>query len=107
MKSSFIDKVLERLDNLSSRQVEVVVDRLAREKGLLEQVLEALQEGVILFDSEGITMFINLAAEKMFGVTGQGCRHAAAHSGVCQWNQSVADEWGRQRTTRIFLRISG
>ena len=73
MKSSFIDKVLARLDNLSSRQVEVVVDRLAREKGLLEQVLEALQEGVILFDSTGMTMFINQAAEKMFGLQDQSC----------------------------------
>ncbi len=73
MKSSFIDKVLARLDNLSSRQVEVVVDRLAREKGLLEQVLEALQEGVILFDSDGITMFINQAAENLFGLSEQSC----------------------------------
>lgn len=73
VKSSFIDKVLARLDNLSSRQVEVVVDRLAREKGLLEQVLESLQEGVILFDSDGITMFINQAAESMFGLGEQSC----------------------------------
>lgn len=73
MKSSFIDKVLERLDNLSSRQVEVVVDRLAREKGLLEQILEALQEGVILFDSLGVTMYVNQAAEKMFGLKEQVC----------------------------------
>ncbi len=73
MKSSFIDKVLQRLDNLSSKQVEVVVDRLAREKGLLEQVLEALQEGVILFDISGVTMFINNAAERMFGLRDQAC----------------------------------
>ncbi len=73
MKSSFIDKVLQRLDNLSSKQVEVVVDRLAREKGLLEQVLEALQEGVVLFDTSGVMMFINDAAEGMFGLRDQVC----------------------------------
>jgi len=73
VKSSFIDKVLDRLDNLSSKQVEIVVDRLAREKGLLEQVLEALEEGVILFDVSGVMMFINNAAEGMFGLRDQTC----------------------------------
>lgn len=58
---------------MSSTQVEMVVDRLAREKGLLEQVLEALQEGVILFDEAGIMMFINDAAEGMFGLRDQVC----------------------------------
>ncbi len=68
---SFIDKVLKHLDNLSSDQVEVVVDRLVKEKGLLQQVLEALQEGVILFDQLGYTLFINQAAERMFGLRDQ------------------------------------
>jgi len=53
--------------------VEIVVDRLAREKGLLEQVLEALEEGVILFDVSGVMMFINNAAEGMFGLRDQTC----------------------------------
>jgi len=73
VKSSFIDKVRERLGDLSSTQVEVVVDRLAREKGFLEQVLEALQEGVILFDQDGVMLFINTAASSMFGLGESAC----------------------------------
>lgn len=73
MKSSFIDKILSRLENLSHQQVEVLVDKLAREKGLLEQILEALQEGVILFDLKGVTMFMNQAAERLFGLQEQNC----------------------------------
>ncbi len=73
MKSSFIEKVIARLDNLSKQQVEVVVERLAKEKGFLEQVMESLQEGVILFDSSGVAVFINSAAESMFGLQEQSC----------------------------------
>ena len=46
---------------------------MAKERGLLEQVLEALKEGVILFDSGGVIMFINDAAERMFGLKDQAC----------------------------------
>lgn len=68
MQSSFIDKLLSRLDRLSPKQVESLVDRLLRDKGFLESVFEALLEGVLVLDPEGEVTFLNTAAAGLFGL---------------------------------------
>ncbi|MBK1832749.1 two-component system sensor histidine kinase NtrB [Roseibacillus ishigakijimensis] len=68
MKSSFIDKLLSRLDRLSPRQVQTLVDRLLRDKGFLESVFEALREGVLILTPEGLVTFLNSAAARLFGL---------------------------------------
>ncbi|MDP0490479.1 MAG: ATP-binding protein [Verrucomicrobiota bacterium JB023] len=68
MKSSFIEKLLSRLDRLSPRQVQSLVDRLLRDKGFLESVFEALHEGVLILDPEGSITFLNTAAARLFGL---------------------------------------
>lgn len=49
-------------------EVQQIVTRLIREKGFLEKVFEALQEGVILLDPNGVIDFINQAACRIFGL---------------------------------------
>lgn len=68
MNSGFIEKLLSRLDRLEPHQVQTLVDRLLREKGFLEQVFEALQEGVLLLDPDGAVSFLNRAACGFFGL---------------------------------------
>ena len=68
MQSGFIEKLLSRLDRLEPGQVQTLVDRLLREKGFLEQVFEALQEGVLLLDPDGAVSFVNRAACGFFGL---------------------------------------
>ena len=68
MKSSFIDKLLSRLDRLSPKQVQTLVDRLLRDKGFLESVFEALREGVLILTPEGQVTFLNTAAARLFGL---------------------------------------
>ncbi|MDQ8190995.1 two-component system sensor histidine kinase NtrB [Roseibacillus persicicus] len=68
MKSSFIDKLLSRLDRLSPKQVQSLVDRLLRDKGFLESVFEALREGVLILTPEGQVTFLNTAAARLFGL---------------------------------------
>ena len=53
MTPSFLDKLLSRLDRLGPDQMQSVLMRLIREKGFLEKVFEALQEGVIILTPEG------------------------------------------------------
>ena len=48
MKSGFLEKLVARLDRVEHGEVQQLVTRLIREKGFLEKVFEALQEGVIL-----------------------------------------------------------
>lgn len=71
MRSAFIDKLIKRMDRLEPGEVQGVVLELLREKGLLEKVFEALQEGVILTDTEGKVTYVNRAACQFFGIKGE------------------------------------
>ena len=69
MTPGFLDKLIARLDKLDPGEVQAYVMRLVREKGFLEKVFEALQEGVIVTDPDGRVSFINSAAAGFFGVS--------------------------------------
>lgn len=68
MKSGFLEKLVARLDKVEPGEIQQVVTRLIQEKGFLENVFEALQEGLIILDPEGKIMFINRAACSFFGL---------------------------------------
>lgn len=68
MRSAFIDKLIKRMDRLEPGEVQGVVLDLLQEKGFLEKVFEALQEGVILLDTEGQVTYVNRAACQIFGL---------------------------------------
>lgn len=68
MKSGFLDKLLTRLDRVAPEEVQGYLLRLVREKGFFEQVFEALEEGVIICDPQGVISFINRAACGFFGL---------------------------------------
>jgi len=68
MKPGFLEKLVTRLDRVEPGEVQQIVTRLIREKGLLEQVFEALQEGVIVLDPAGVIDFVNRAACQFFGL---------------------------------------
>jgi PAS domain S-box-containing protein len=67
VKSGFLEKLVARLDRVEPGEVQLIVTRLIREKGFLEKVFEALQEGVILLDPQGVIGFVNHAASRFFG----------------------------------------
>ena len=67
MKSGFFDKLIKRMDRLEPGEVQHFLAELLREKGLLEKVSQALQEGVILLDHEGHVTYVNRAACHLFG----------------------------------------
>ena len=68
MKSGFLEKLVARLDRVEHGEVQQIVSRLIREKGFLEKVFEALQEGVIILDPNGVIGFVNRAASRFFGL---------------------------------------
>lgn len=68
MKSGFLEKLLARLDRIDPAEAQQLLSRLIREKGFLEQVFEALHEGVIVLDEDGLVTFINGAAQRFFGI---------------------------------------
>ncbi len=50
MRSGFIDKLIERIRRVQPEEVQNYLVRLAQEKGFLERIFDALQEGVIVTD---------------------------------------------------------
>ena len=69
MKSAVLEKILSRLDQIEPEEVQALLSRLVREKGFLQKVFEALQEGVLLLDTAGGISFINHAGCRFFGTT--------------------------------------
>ena len=68
MRSGFIDKLIERIRRVQPEEVQNYLVRLAQEKGFLERIFDALQEGVIVTDTHGKMQFINAAGAQLFGI---------------------------------------
>lgn len=68
MKSGFWDKLVERLDRLDPDSLQLQILRLAQERGFLETVFHALQEGLIVLDGRGVVTFANRAADQLLGL---------------------------------------
>ncbi len=67
-KHSSLDKVLGRLDQLDQANLQNLVQRLARERALLESVFNTLQEGVLVIDAAGMIDYANEAATRLIGL---------------------------------------
>src|SRR5262249_55429077 len=66
MKTGFLDKLIERLGRVGPEDVQNYLIRLAQEKGFLETVFNAIQEGIIVTDSKGRITYLNNAACQIF-----------------------------------------
>jgi two-component system, sporulation sensor kinase E len=67
-KNSSLDRVLGRLDSLDSVNLANLVQRLARERRLLEEIFNTLQEGVLVITLDGEIDYANDAAHRLIGV---------------------------------------
>ena len=68
MKSGFVEKLIGRLGKIDASEVQNYFLRLAQEKGFLETVFNAIQEGIIVTDSTGRITYLNEAACELFGL---------------------------------------
>lgn len=68
MKSGFLDKLIERLGRIGPEDVQNYLLQLAQEKGLIETVFNAIQEGIIVTDARGRITYLNDAACELFGL---------------------------------------
>jgi PAS domain S-box-containing protein len=72
-RSSFLDKVLGRLDRLDSEGLQSVVQRLARERAFLETLFNSIEDGVVVVDSQGRIVYFNAVATRLIGLPETGC----------------------------------
>jgi PAS domain S-box-containing protein len=68
VNTSFLDKLIGRIDRVDSQSLQGVVLKLAREKGFLETLFNTIQEGVIVTDAEGRITYLNDAAGQLLGI---------------------------------------
>ena len=61
-----------RLDTLDPVNLSNLVQRLAKERALFEQIFKTLQEGVLVITSDGIIEYANEAAQRLIDMSGDG-----------------------------------
>jgi two-component system, sporulation sensor kinase E len=69
-KHTSLDRVLGRLDSLDPVNLANLVQRLAKERALFEQIFNTLQEGVLVIAMDGVIEYANEAAHRLIGLSG-------------------------------------
>jgi two-component system, sporulation sensor kinase E len=67
-KHTSLDRVLGRLDTLDSVNLANLVQRLARERGLFEEIFNTLQEGILVVREDGAIEYANSSAHRLIGL---------------------------------------
>ena len=65
MTGKFTERFVQRIDQLDSRKVGEYLLGLAREKGLLENIFNSMQEGLLVIDSSKTIAMVNHAAGRL------------------------------------------
>lgn len=69
-KTSSLDRVLGRLDTLDAVNLANLVQRLARERGVFEEIFNTLQEGILVVRDDGTIEYANTSAHRVIGLGG-------------------------------------
>src|SRR5215471_13241325 len=67
-KSSFLDKVLDRIGRLDNEGLQTVVQRLARERSFLETLFNTIEDGILVVDENGRVIYFNHAVTRLIGL---------------------------------------
>ena len=65
---TFLERLIDRLDRLDRQEVGDYMLGLAREKGLLENIFNSMQEGLVVIDPFARIAFFNLAAARLLSL---------------------------------------
>src|SRR5450759_4388206 len=68
VKTSFLDKLIGKMDRVDPQSLQSVVLKLAHEKGFLETLFNTIQEGIIVTDADGRISYLNAAAGQLLGI---------------------------------------
>lgn len=108
-KSSFLDRVLGRLERLDPHGLQTVVERLARERNFLETLFNTIEDGVLVVDETGRIIYLNQAVSLLLGsaATEVEGEHLNRFLPELDWARlSALDQAGGQRVIRHEFEIS-
>jgi two-component system, sporulation sensor kinase E len=108
VKSGFLDRLIERLDRLDPKSVQIQFLRLAQERGLLEMIFQSIQEGVIVVSGSGKVTYANRAAENLIGFSLEKARGRpiARYLREIDWDRVLGvdeGEWSKLLTQEIEI----
>jgi len=63
-----LDKVLGKLDDLDEVNLGILVQRLARERKLLETVFDVIRDGILVLDDTGMISYANIQGKRLIGL---------------------------------------
>ncbi len=67
-RSTFLDRLIDRLDRLDPASVQNYLQKLMREKGFLETVFNTIHEGIVVIDANLRVSYANTAAREFLGL---------------------------------------
>jgi len=108
MKSAFLDKLLAKMDRVDLDSLQVQFLNLAQERGFMETIFHAIQEGIIVLESEGNIMFANQTAERLLGFQADKALGQPLRKYIRQveWEKLIAldpEEWSRLSRTELEI----
>jgi PAS domain S-box-containing protein len=107
-KSSFVDKVLGRIDRMHAEGLQTIVQRLAREKNFLETLFNVIEDGVLVTDESGKILYFNQSVTQLLGLpAGSEGRSVTRFLPGLEWEKLSALRRGADaRIVRHELEIS-
>src|SRR5262245_56225198 len=108
-KSTFLDKVLHRIARLDPEGVQTVVQRLARERSILETLFNTIEDGVLVVDEQGRVLYFNQAVTNLLGLRLQEAegQHITRYLPDLNWRELAArDCVGGQQIVRQEFEVN-
>jgi signal transduction histidine kinase len=68
--STFLNRLIERLDRVDAASVQNYLLKLVREKGFLQTVFDSVREGIMVVDRDVCLVYANVAAGNLLGLPG-------------------------------------
>lgn len=103
-KHTSLDRVLGRLDTLDPVNLANLVQKLAKERALFEQIFRTLQEGVLVIGADGIIEYANEASERLLGLSGDKLAGQTLWRLVPGLRPSLDDDAGDGATGHVLAR---
>tara|TARA_R100000027_G_scaffold67398_1_gene65935 strand:- start:1490 stop:2671 length:1182 start_codon:yes stop_codon:yes gene_type:complete len=63
-----LERILGRLEDLDEKNLTILVNRLVRDRHLLESVFDVIRDGILVLDGESVIQYSNAAATRLLGL---------------------------------------
>ena len=104
MIPGFLEKLIERIDRVDPEEVQNYLVRLSQEKGFLETIFNAIHEGLIVTDPDGLINFLNESVCTLFGLDRETCLGKPLSEKIrgLDWDSLVISEKVVSRDMEVF-----